>query len=63
MEQAKKSIWQNLVLIPNLVEGKDFMLVPPPIYAFFKQKYGDENPIERYAIKQPDGEVIVELYL
>ena len=50
-------------MIPNLVEGKDFMLVPPPIYVLLKQKYGDENPVERYAIKQPDGEVIVELYL
>jgi len=45
------------------VEGKDFMLVPPPIYALLKQKYGDESPVERYAIKQPDGEVVVELYL
>jgi hypothetical protein len=63
MEQAKKLTWQNLVLMPNLVEGSDFMLLTPQIYTYLKTRYGDENPIERYAIKQPDGEVVVELYL
>ena len=63
MEQAKKLTWQNVVLKPNLVEGKDFMLFTPEIYNYLKSKYGDESPIERYAVKQSDGEVVVELYL
>jgi len=51
MDQAKKQTWQNVVLKPNLVEGKDFMLFTPEIYTYLKSKYGDESPVERYAIK------------
>ena len=52
--------------MPNLVEGRDFMLLDRNVHKEFENRYGlmeESEPLSRYGIKLADGETIVELYL
>jgi len=63
-DPLKDQAWSNIELKENLREGEDFMLVTPEVFHFAEKEYGMKGrPIERYGIKQADGETCVELYL
>ena len=63
-DPLKDQAWSNIELKENLREGEDFMLVTQEVFSFAEKEYGIKGrPIERYGIKQADGETCVELYL
>ena len=64
LDTHKDFKWQNLELLDNLVENKDFFVVTPEILEFVEKNYGYRSmPIYRFGIEQPDKETVVELYL
>ena len=66
VDPRKQQALANRGLKPNLVEGRDFMLLDRSVHDIFETRYGLKDkcePISRYGIKCSDGEVIVELYL